>query len=90
MVDALEAEHTDKILLTMEERFGDLEEDGSNSYMICNLSPVKTAMHLLSLLAEIESRFSYSIQRTNNLSEIILEQSKAVLEGLFIPKQFRY
>ena len=39
--------HIDAILSSLEKRFGDIEEDGSNAYLLCNLNPIKTACHLL-------------------------------------------
>ena len=44
-------EHIDRILSSMEERFGEIAEDGANSYLLCNLSPIKTACHMLNLLS---------------------------------------
>ena len=52
-IHKMSTERVDKILLTLEDRFGDLEPDGSNSYILCNLSPVKTACHIMLLLYDI-------------------------------------
>jgi len=41
-------------LISMEERFGEIEENGSNSYLLCNLNPIKTACHMLMLLDLID------------------------------------
>ena len=56
----------------MEERFGEIEEDGSNSYLICNLNPIKTAVHMLMILSQIVERYSMANLRTEALTEIIL------------------
>ena len=42
--------HVDKILTSIEERFGQIEDDGSNQYLLCNLNPIKSACHMLMLL----------------------------------------
>ena len=43
-------EHVDTILTSMENRLSEIEHDGSNSYLLCNLNPIKTACHMLHLL----------------------------------------
>lgn len=86
----LSYEHIDQILTSMEERFGEIEEDGSNSYLLCNLNPIKTAVHMLLVLSQINERYSMAILRTDALSEIILSQIKAVLDRLFFPQQIKY
>ena len=43
----LNYEHVDAVLTSIEERFGEIAEDGSNSYLLCNLNPIKTACHML-------------------------------------------
>lgn len=70
--DHMEYKHVDEILTSMEEHFGEVEEDGSNSYLLCNLNPVKTAMHMLMLLSNFEERYSMAVLRTQELSEVIL------------------
>ena len=54
LLNSMSYEHIDRILSSMEERFGEIAEDGSNSYLLCNLSPIKTACHMLNLLNQIE------------------------------------
>ena len=56
----------------MEDRFGEIEEDGSNSYLLCNLNPIKTACHMLMLLDLISERYSMTSLRTSELNDIIL------------------
>ena len=85
MSDHLNYEHIDEILTSMEERFGEIEEDGSNSYLLCNLNPIKTAVHMLMVLSYINQRYSMSALRTDGLSEIILKQGKSILDRLFFP-----
>jgi hypothetical protein len=46
----LQYEHIDTVLTSIELRFGEIEEDGSNSFLLCNLNPIKTACHMLMLL----------------------------------------
>lgn len=65
-------EHIDNILTSMEKRFGEIAEDGSNSYLLCNLNPIKTACHMLMLLNLIEQKYSLASLRTQGLSEIIV------------------
>lgn len=55
----------------MEERFSEINEDGSNSYLLCNLNPIQTAVHMLMLLSMIEERYSVTGLRTANLGDII-------------------
>ena len=74
----------------MEERFGEIEEDGSNSYLLTNLNPIKTAVHMLMVLSLIDDRYSMAKQRTETLSDIILGQGKSVLDKLFFPHQIKY
>lgn len=79
-------EHVDAILTSMEERFGEIEEDGSNSYLLCNLNSIQTACHMLNLLDMIENRYSMAKLRTSGLYEIILAQARSVLDRLFFPR----
>ena len=51
---------------------GDIEADGSNSYLLCNLNPIKTACHMLMLLNEIQNKYSMASLRTEGLTEIII------------------
>ena len=67
----LKYEHIDRILTSMEERFSEVDEDGSNSFLVCNLNPIKTACHLLMLLSQIEQYFSIASKRTEELFEKI-------------------
>ena len=83
--DQLNYEHIDEILTSMEERFGEIEEDGSNSYLLCNLNPIKTAVHMLMVLSYINERYSMAVLRTEGLEEIILNQGKSILDRLFFP-----
>ena len=46
----MEYEQVDKLLTSMEQRFAEVEEDGSNQYLLCNLNPIKTACHIMMLL----------------------------------------
>ena len=73
MNEELNYEHIDEILTSMEERFGEIEADGSNSYLLCNLNPIKTAVHMLMVLDYINERYSMAKLRTEKLSEIILK-----------------
>lgn len=57
----------------MEQSFGEVEEDGSNSYLLCNLNPVKTAVHMLMILSNIEQQYSMAILRTAHLTDKILD-----------------
>ena len=82
----LSYEHIDRVLTSVEERFQEVEEDGSNSYLLTNLNPVKTAVHMLMLLSQIEERYSVTGKRTDNLSEIINGQAESVLTKLFFPR----
>ena len=84
--DQLNYEHIDEILTSMEERFGEIEEDGSNSYLLCNLNPIKTAVHMLMVLSYISERYSMAVLRTEGLVEIILNQGKSILDRLFFPQ----
>ena len=70
----------------MEESFSDVAEDMSNSFLLCNLNPIKTAVHMLQLLSQIEARYSVTSLRTQNLSETINNQARAVLDTLFFPR----
>ncbi len=80
----------DKILTSMEQRFGEIEEDGSNQYLLCNLNSIQTACHMLNLLDMIEKRYSMAKLRTGGLYEIILNQARSVLDKLFFPKQMKF
>jgi len=64
-------EHIDRILSSLESRFQEMEEDGSNSYLLTNLNPVKSAVHILMLLSQIEERYSVTGLRTSNLQDKI-------------------
>lgn len=68
----LSYEHIDLVLTSLEEHFGEIAEDGSNSYLLCNLNPILTAVSMLMLLNQIKDRYSVTELRTDNLSEIIL------------------
>ena len=68
MIGQLTYSHIDRILSSIEERFSEIAEDGSNSYLLCNLNPIKTACHMLMLLDQIQSRYSVSRLRTENLA----------------------
>ena len=46
----MEYEQVDKLLTSMEQRFAEIEEDGSNQHLLCNLNPIKTACHIMMLL----------------------------------------
>ena len=82
--------HIDRVLTSMEERFVELEEDGSNSYLLTNLNPIKTAVHMLMLLSQIETKYSVASLRTEHLAEIINKQARSVLKKLFFPRQMRF
>ena len=74
----------------MEQRFNGIDEDGSDSPLLHNLNPIKTAVHFLMLLSEIEQRYSMAILRTQNLAEQILNLTKSVLDRLFFPQQMSF
>ena len=40
LMHQLSYEHVDAILTSMEHRFGEIEDDGSNSYLLCNLNAI--------------------------------------------------
>ena len=88
----LQYEHIDAILTSIETRFGEDEEDedGSNSYLLCNLNPIKTACHMLMLLDLISQRYSMASLRTDQLSEDIITQARSVLDKLFFPRQMKF
>lgn len=71
MIRKLSFVHVDRILTMLEERFAEIAEDGSNSYLLCNLNPIMTAVHLLNLLSLIEKRYSVTSLRTENLQGMI-------------------
>lgn len=71
VINDLEYEHVDGILTSMEQKFGEIEEDGSNSYLLCNLNPIKSAVHMLMILNQIEQHYSMAVLRTKNLAEKI-------------------
>lgn len=83
-------EHVDRLLTSLEDRFGDVAEDGSNSFLLNNLNPIKTACHMLLLLDLMDDRYPMTSLRTEQLSEIIMSQAKAVLEHLFLPRQILF
>jgi len=64
--------HIDRLLASMEERFQNVEEDSSNQFLLANLNPAQTAMHLLQLLKLIEKRYSVASLRTENLAQTII------------------
>ena len=74
----------------MEDRFGDVAEDGSNSYLLCNINPIKTACHLLMLLDQIKGVYSMTEERANSLTDKINSQGVSVLTKLFFPRQMKY
>lgn len=90
VLDDLSYGHVDKLLVSMEERFSSADEDLSNSPILSNLNPIKTAVHMLMLLNEIEKRYSMAVLRTQNLGEQILNLTKSVLDRLFFPQQMSY
>ena len=83
-------EHVDRLLTSLEDRFGDVAEDGSNSFLLNNLNPIKTACHMLLLLDLMDDRYPMTSLRTEQLSDIIMSQAKAVLEHLFLPRQILF
>ena len=54
----------DQILCSMEDRFGEAQEDSSNSFLLCNLNAIQTACHFLYLLDKIQKRYSMAHLRT--------------------------
>ena len=77
--------NVDKILTSLEQCFGEVKEDGSNCYLLCNLNAIQTACLLLNLLDKIEKRYSMAKLRTSGLYEVILTQARSVLDCLFFP-----
>mmetsp|Transcript_566 Transcript_566/g.919 ORF Transcript_566/g.919 Transcript_566/m.919 type:complete len:171 (+) Transcript_566:859-1371(+) len=86
----LNYEHIDQILTSMEQRFGDFEEFSSNSYILCNLNPIKSACHLLMLLSSMEQIYSIVSLRTESLYEKVVVQARLVLDRLFFPQQMKF
>ena len=72
VIDQLNYEHVDSILVSCEERLGEIAADGSNSYLLTNLNQIKTACHMLMLLDLINDRYSMTKLRTDTLAEILL------------------
>lgn len=50
MLDDFSYNHVDAMLTSMEDRFGEQAADGSDSFLLNNLNPIKTAVHFLMLL----------------------------------------
>lgn len=90
VLDDFSYNHIDAILTSMEDRFGDQAADGSDSFLLNNLNPIKTAVHFLMLLNEIEKRYEMTVLRTQNLADVVLKLTKKVLDKLFFPKQINY
>ena len=67
----MEYEQVDKLLTSMEYRFAEIEDDGSNQYLLCNLNPIKTACHIMMLLDNISGRYSIASLRTDSLTELV-------------------
>ena len=86
MIRQLSYKHIDRILTILEDRFSEIAEDGSNQYLLCNLNPILTSVHLLNLLSLIEERYSVTSLRTQNLQDTINSQARSVLEKLFFPE----
>ena len=74
----------------MEDRFSNIEDDGSNQYLLMNLNPILTSVYLLDSLKNIEFIYSVTGQRTFKLSEIILKQAQSVLQNLFHPEIMKF
>ena len=74
----------------MEDRFSNIEDDGSNQYLLMNLNPILTSVYLLQLLKNFELIYSVTGLRTFKLSEIILKQAQSVLQNLFHPEIMKY
>ena len=70
----LDYEHIDQILTSMEENFGEPDDDGGNQYLLCNLNPVKTACHMMYMLNIIQSRYSMTSRRTDSLTDDVNKQ----------------
>ena len=90
IVPELKYSHIDRILTSMERRFNEMESDGSDSYLLTNLNPIKTACILLMILHMIEKRYSVTKLRTSNLVDQLIKKAKAVLEQLFFPTQIKF
>ena len=72
LLDYMKYEQLNTILTSLEDRYGEIAADGSNSLLLNNLNPIKTACHLLILLKRIEGRYSITKLRTGELSGIII------------------
>ena len=90
LLDYMKYEQLNAILTSLEERYSMIAKDGSNSLLLNNLNPIKTACHLLILLKRIEGRYSLTRLRTDELSDIIKKRARAVLNHLFFPLQMKY
>lgn len=90
VIDMLNYEHVDSILISCEERFGEIAADGSNSYLLTNLNQIKTACHMLMLLNLITKKYSMTGLRTDTLGDILLKQAKSVFQNLFFPKKIKF
>ena len=90
LLDYMKYEQLNTILTSLEDRYGEIAADGSNSLLLNNLNPIKTACHLLILLKRIEGRYSITKLRTGELSGIIIQRARAVLNHLFFPLQMKY
>ena len=62
----------DRVLTIMENRFSNIEDDGSNQYLLVNLNPILTSAYLLTMLKGFHKRYSVTSLRTNQLNDIIL------------------
>ena len=71
LIEELTYAQIDRILTVMEERYGEVEEDGSNQFILVNLNPIQTSVHLLKILDEIDNRYSVTGLRTSKLADTI-------------------
>ena len=90
LIEELTYAQIDRILTVIEERYGEVEEDGSNQFILVNLNPIQTSVHLLKILDEIDNRYSVTGLRTSKLADTINAQAQSVLERLFYPQIMKY
>jgi len=90
LLEDMKYEHFNAILTSLEDRYSDFAADGSNSLLLNNLNPIKTACHLLMLLNKIKDGYSLTKLRVDELSKKIITRARYVLDNLFFPQQMHY
>ncbi len=67
-----------------------LNEDPSKSLLIFQLNPIKAAMQLLDILSKISKKYPLIECRSKLLRKVILEQTRSILQNLFLPIHITY